>query len=844
MKNDISYYISSNSSKYPQIYVYEDKTLHPGWFKVGYTTRKNVKDRVREQYNTAALTKETYNILHFESAIKADGVTVFFDTDVHKQLVKLGATQETKTSGEESEWFSNCTLDMIKTVINAVKFDIPLEKARSASFKMRKEQEDFVNGTFKLFTSGKSNKALWNAKMRFGKCFATAQLAVKMGFKHIMIYTDKPAVEDSWRNDIQSHIDFKDYDFISVDKKTNKFEKPTKDKYFCFVSGQNAKGTDSEGLVKEKNKWLYGVEWDLVAFDESHYGVWNDSNQSTFSSEGATISDDIDVAKIHSKYFLYLSGTPFRALSNGEFIEEQVFNWTYSDEQDAKKKFEEEHPDEYNPYASLPEMIFFTYKLPSTITNNILDDCNEFDLNEFFKAERKEGKTHFKYASQVKSWLNCLYTPAIMKVGINIKEDPPVPFADPNLTEVLAHIVFYMSGRDECDAMENMLTSHPFFKQYKVINLNKCGDGIAAKKYLDKEMKDEAMTITLSCGKLMTGVTVKPWSGIFMLLNLQSPETYFQSAFRIQSPYTVKDKDGKEVILKTKCCVFDFSPNRTLKQIAAYADKLNPNDSLSVEEKVEKFIEFLPVLAYSDQGMQEMNAKDICDWAYSGTTATLLTKGWESASLINLDSNILKDILNDPDALNAIMKIEGFRALGTNSIQTVISKTEKLKALRNKAREEKLSEEEKKEIKKLESDLNTKDSKNPEKGMRKQIQEKLMKFATRLPIFMYLTDEREKCLIDIVRGVEKELFEKVTGLTVKDFDKLVSLGLFNKDLMNQAIYNFKAYENPSLLYIGSEEHKQQINNRVEGLWNTTVKSDFSEKQEKKDKSFNNIKETL
>ena len=321
-------------------------------------------------------------------------------------------------------------------------------------------------------------------------------------------------------------------------------------------------------------------------------------------------------------------------------------------------------------------------------------------------------------------------------------------------------------------------------------------------------------TITLSCGKLTTGVTVKPWTGILMLRNSSTPETYFQAAFRVQSPWTVHNPDSttpnKEQIIKEECYVFDFAPDRALRQIADYSCRLNVGES-NPEKKVEEFISFLPVLAYDGSSMKQIDAAGILDMAMSGTTATLLARRWESALLVNVDNNTLQRLMNSKEALDALMGIEGFRNLNQD-IETIINKSEAIKRTKKEANEKELSTKEKQELTKEEKEY---------KSLRKQIQEKLIKFATRIPVFMYLTDYRERSLKDVITQLEPGLFKKVTGLAVKDFGLLVSLGVFNSALMNDAVYKFKRYEDASLVYAGIDKHEGED----VGLYDTVLSAD-------------------
>jgi len=326
---------------------------------------------------------------------------------------------------------------------------------------------------------------------------------------------------------------------------------------------------------------------------------------------------------------------------------------------------------------------------------------------------------------------------------------------------------------------------------------------------MDDPLKSK--TITLSCGKLTTGVTVRPWTGIFMLRNCTSPETYFQAAFRVQSPWTIRNPDGEspnhEEIMKDECYVFDFAPDRALRLIADYSCRLNVNES-NPEKKVEEFINFLPVLAYDGSSMKQIDAAGILDMAMSGTTATLLARRWESALLVNVDNETLQRLMSNKAAMEALMKIEGFRSLNQD-IETIINKSEAVKKARREANDETLTEKQKKALTEAEKEY---------KSKRKQIQEKLIKFATRVPVFMYLTDYRERCLKDVITQLEPTLFKKVTGLTIKDFELLVSLGVFNSALMNDAVYKFKRYEDASLSYAGIDKHA----GKDVGLYDTVI----------------------
>ncbi|MBO7205955.1 MAG: hypothetical protein J6V08_06025, partial [Candidatus Methanomethylophilaceae archaeon] len=515
---------------------------------------------------------------------------------------------------------------------------------------------------------------------------------------------------------------------------------------------------------------------------------------------------DEDLLPISTSYYLYLSGTPFRAIASGEFIEEQIYNWTYSDEQRAKENWVGGD----NPYEMLPRVVLMTYQMPDSVVQVASGgEFDQFDLNEFFSAKIVDGKAKFNHENEVQRWLDIIRGAQSaasidqLKMGAT---KPPMPFSDTRLLNVLNHTFWFLPSVASCNAMHDLLmqNQNAFYHDYKIIVAagSSAGIGVDALAPVRKAMADplKSKTITLSCGKLTTGVTVKPWAGIFMLRNLRSPETYFQAAFRVQSPWVIDNEEApyKRDIMKKECYIFDFAPNRALKQIADYSCRLDVKES-NPEKKVEEFIGFLPVLAYDGSSMKEINAAGVLEFAMSGTTATLLARRWESALLVNVDNNTLARLMANEDAMRALMSIEGFRSLN-NDIETIINKSEAVKEKKKKVGDGKFTPKEKKELTEEEKEY---------KSKRKQIQEKLIKFATRIPVFMYLTDFRECCLKDVITQLEPGLFKKVTGLDVKDFELLVSLGVFNGPLMNDAVNKFKRYEDSSLSYTGIDRHEGQ-----------------------------------
>jgi len=800
----------------PTIYAYQDtNSQFDGLLKVGYTT-KSAKERVAAQYPTLKPGKPPYRIHVEEPAMRNDG-TVFTDRDVHRCLRKSGARNE------KGEWF-RCKVEQVKAAIIAVRDGTLNEENRSLDFKMRPEQSEAVEKTAAYFKSSKKENPkktphfLWNAKMRFGKTFASYQLAKKMGWRKVLVLTFKPAVQNAWEEDLKGHVDFKGWKFISPGGLSYE-EIDKKSPFVCFGSFQDYLGKNkSTGGIKTKNEWVHTTHWDCIIMDEYHYGAWRENAKDLFEAEddaevefaeGKGIEDfDESEMPITTDAYLYLSGTPFRAIASGEFIEEQIFNWTYSDEQRAKQDWKGAD----NPYAALPRMVLLTYQLPDSIREIAMEgEFNEFDLNVFFSATSIGDKAKFAYEDDVQKWLDLIRGSFLETTVDNLKlgaQKPPMPFSDARLLNVLSHTFWFLPSVAACNAMSNLLAKkqNKYYHDYKVIVAagSAAGIGVDALPPVLEAMDDplKSKSITLSCGKLTTGVTVRPWTGILMLRNSSSPETYFQAAFRVQSPWTVKNPDStspnREEIIKEECYVFDFAPDRALRLISEYACRLNVNES-NPEKKVAEFISFLPVLAYDGSSMKQIDAAGILDMAMSGTTATLLARRWESALLVNVDNATLQKLMNNKAAMDALMSIEGFRSLNQD-IETIINKSEAVKKARREANDEDLSDKQKKELSEAEKEY---------KSKRREIQEKLIKFATRVPVFMYLTDYRERCLKDVITQLEPGLFKKVTALTIKDFELLVSLGVFNSGLMNDAVYKFKRYEDASLNYTGITKHSDQ-----------------------------------
>ncbi|MDD2810092.1 DEAD/DEAH box helicase family protein [Rhodoferax sp.] len=596
----------------PRIYAYAiADAAHAGLLKVGQTTR-DVRQRVAEQLKTAAI--QNFTIELDENAVRDDG-SIFTDHEVRAALVRKGF------KNTQLEWV-RCSVADVHTVLAELRSGQRFSGTHHETFGLRAEQLDAVNKTFDYYQSiwaedaNAAPRFLWNAKMRFGKTFTTYQLAKKLGARRVLVLTFKPAVEDAWKTDLENHIDFDGWQYLSRSSEGDPSQIDRVKPVVYFGSFQDLLGHDAAGNIKPRNEWLHTVNWDLVVFDEYHFGAWRDTAKELFEGEDdsvaqketkleyagalAGVNEDLgvlsereaDFLPITTRAYLYLSGTPFKALATGEFIEEQIFNWTYTDEQRAKAAFATDHPSQRNPYAALPQMRLLTYQMPDELLAVASGgEFDEFDLNAFFEAKGNGAAAAFKHQSDVQKWLDIIrggyaaQSAELLKVGTR----PPFPYSDTRLLPYLQHAFWFLPNVAACHAMANLLAEryNTFWHDYTVVVAAgpTAGIGLEALPPVRNAIGSgfDTKTITLSCGKLTTGVTVAPWSSMLMLRNLKSPETYFQAAFRVQSPWVIKNPNGdnplEEDILKPVCFVFDFAPTRALRQLSEYGIGLQPNES-------------------------------------------------------------------------------------------------------------------------------------------------------------------------------------------------------------------------------------------------------------------------
>lgn len=828
-----------------------------GRFKVGYTGRPDPRVRIKEQTGTLYPSQEDIVIHLDEPAVRSDG-TFFDDHAIHKVLDAAGV--------QRSSEVVEATLSEIQAAIAAVRSGQKYDSTRTQDFGLRQEQLEAVDITsnyFKLhINDSQPPRFLWNAKMRFGKTYTTYKLAERMNWRRLLVLTYKPAVKDAWRDDLLRHVDFTEWQFASRD---DEVDPDTTDKLVWFASFQDLLGTDSSGDVKAHNVDLHLINWDCVVLDEYHFGAWqgaakelcspSTSNHALSPTEleeeiaaeqvdeiatlvgagtprlysatpdGGTLASDLDAGqlKLSSRHYLYLSGTPFRALTDGEFNEDAIFNWTYPNEQAAKLSWDANKSNDpgRNPWRELPQMEMFTYALSDLTSSDVEQGTDGLsDLSGFFAAKKVGAEHHFDNPDQVREFLHMLRgqitQSAREKLLTNSK--PPFPFSEPRFTKAVEHTVWLLPTVASAHAMKAELETHPYFKNFLVHVAAGTGAkmGAEAKKPVDamlaKAAKLGKQTITLSVAKLMTGVTVPQWGAILMLRTLKAPESYFQAAFRVQSPWAIKNNDGTRTINKESCFVFDFDPNRALTLVYQYGTKLAGSGTKSApSDTIHELIEYMPIFRFLGGSMDPVDVNAVMDWGTSRVGAAMLAKRWGSDKLIDLSESVLEKLLANDELVSQLEQMEDFRNLREQATK-IIGNSKKARQGRKPRGGS-------------DSDPEDDDVTRARKVKREQIKtlrSKLKKFVQAVPVFMYLTDFREEALVDVIESLDTQLFERVTGLMLDDFHKLSRIGVFHQGNMNDAIWQFRLFERASLNYLGvaSDESGEW----TVGLWDRSVSS--------------------
>lgn len=815
-----------------------------GKFKVGWTGRPDASVRIREQTGTCYPDGTDITLHLDEPAVRADG-TPFTDHDVHHILDNAGIHRTSEVI--------EATLPEIQAAIVAARTRRPYDPGRTASFPPRPEQQQAVDVTAAYLRAHADDphppRFLWNAKMRFGKTFTTYQLATAMGWTRVLVLTYKPAARDAWRDDLNTHTDFTGWRFIDRDHPGDSTDPAP---LVWFASFQDLLGTTADGTIKDRNQDVHTIDWDAVVIDEYHFGAWQgaarevcapaavgnltEERAAEVAAEVVDLADagtprlvaadpdsgairDYSSADLHlsAGAYLYLSGTPFRALTDGEFNEDAIFNWTYPDEQTAKQRWDTaEGP---NPYSDLPAMHMYTYSLTGMAAHSAdADPQSTFDLSGYFHAEKHtDGTYRFEDPDRVRGFLNMLVgnlSQTAAEKLLNPTRRPPFPYSDARFTTAVQHAVWFLPSVASAHAMKEALASHPHFADVlvHVAAGTGVGSGADAKPpvtaMIDQATAAGRRTITLSVGKLMTGVTISQWGAILILRSLKSPEAYFQAAFRVQSPWSTRRPDGTRQVVKDTCFVFDFDPNRALSLVYSYGTRLaGAATSKSPADEITALLSFLPIFAFDGGRMDPVDTDAVMTWATVGTGAAMLAKRWGSARLIDLSDAVLTRLLTSAGLVDRLEQMEDFRQIRAQAAKILASS--------NRVRTARAANPDRRD------DPETAQARHDKAKQMDTLRKKLLKLVQRIPVFMYLTDFREESLVHVIESLDSGLFERVTGLTIADFHTLADLGVFASAHMNEAIWQFRLFERASLHYLDPLAAVADTAGRV-GLWDTTI----------------------
>ena len=634
--------IQSFSRVVPMIYAYNTPgvTYHDGWTKIGYTEKQTVSQRIKQQTHTAGI---QYQLAWQDNAMFKDGSGEYFtDHDFHSFLEsQLGVE---RTPG--TEWFHVDGPTSHRHFDTFSRREFAAASNKRLTYKLRKEQREAVSITKAYFESG-GEEFLWNAKPRFGKTLTSYDLVRQMGFTKVLIVTNRPSIANSWAEDFFKFISWRgEYSFVSdTDALKDKpgvllreehlsailhREEATPRNMIAFESLQGLKGSVYFGGQYDKLRWMSELEFDLLIVDEAQEGV------DTMKTERA-------FRNIKRKHTLYLSGTPFKQLASEQFSKEQIFNWSYADEQEAKANWSGE---DANPYETLPRLAMFTYQLSGMIWERIekgLDLSDDdtvdyaFDLNEFFTTDER-GK--FVHEDEIKKFLHALTT------------QEKYPFSTPELRSELSHTMWYLNRVASAKALEKLLREDEVFSEYKVVLAAGDGrsdddDAQAAKAFdqVKAAIAQHDKTITLTVGQLTVGVTIPEWSGVLMLCNMKSPSSYMHAAFRAQNP-CIMTRDGQR-FRKETAYVFDFDPARTLIIFDEFANNLSTDTvggrgtSEDRKENIKRLLNFFPVLGEDSEGqMVELDAASVLSIPRRLKSQEVVRRGFMSNFLFQNISNI------------------------------------------------------------------------------------------------------------------------------------------------------------------------------------------------------------
>lgn len=646
----MSVLIKTSEEISPKIYAYTTPhvTTNDGWIKIGYTERQ-VEQRIKEQTHTAGIEPSILWQQEARYIEEPDKGKPFKDHDFHQFLNFHAIERRPKT-----EWFyfnghpekANHLFDQF------VRHDYAgYQPGEQMDYQLRQEQEEAVQQTLTYIQTNqdaRKKEFLWNAKPRFGKTLATYDLVKRLNCDRVLIVTNRPAIANSWFDDFHKFIaGTTSYKFVSESDSLKGRPALSREdfhkllfteedaKEIAFLSLQDLKGSKYFGGAYDKLQWVAKTQWDLLVIDEAHEGV-------------DTEKTDVAFHQIQRKFTLHLSGTPFKALAKGKFSENQIYNWSYADEQAAKQDWLSSSEQE-NPYENLPQLNMFTYQMSKMIADRVRDGADfgsetvdfAFDLNEFFATNESGSFIHEK---EVKEWLNTLTS------------NEKYPFSTRELRREIKHSFWLLDRVASAKALKDLLEDHPTFDRYKIVlaagsaSQREAEDTEANGKSLDmvrKAIAEHDYTITLSVGQLTTGVTIPEWTAVLMLSNLQSPALYMQAAFRAQNPYSWVE--GDKVYRKERAYVFDFAPERTLSLFSDFANNLSlataggAGTSQTREENIRNLLNFFPVIAEDREGkMVEIDAQAVMTIPSQIRAAEVIKRGFMSNFLFDNIAGIFR----------------------------------------------------------------------------------------------------------------------------------------------------------------------------------------------------------
>ncbi|MCI1831427.1 MAG: DEAD/DEAH box helicase family protein [Bifidobacterium sp.] len=607
----------------PLIYSWRtpDIPKYEGWEKIGYTEQSSADVRISQQ--ASQLSVEQIKVWSRRAMFTSEAGGWFTDKDFHAYLKQQGVERERRPEyPKTTEWhrFAGAPKTSLEYLTDFAGQDFTaLQASGSEDYTLRPEQQAAVEQALAAFEAGRT-EVLWNAKPRFGKTLTTYDLMRRLDARKVLVVTNRPAIANSWFDDFARFIGHQTtYKFVSESPSLASREPMTRAQWRSysldhadqdvriveFVSLQDLKGSQYFGGPHDKLRHIADLQWDLLVIDEAHEGV-------------DTTKTDVAFDQIKRAHTLHLSGTPFKALASGKFDADQIFNWTYEDEQTARANWNDDSAE--NPYQALPTLNMLTYQVSRMISDQLAvgvaideDSANidyAFDLGEFF-ATKDNG--FFEHEAEIVKFLDCLTT------------NDKYPFSTPELRDEIRHSFWLLDRVASAKALERILKKHPVFKDYTIVLA--AGDGRSddadlaiVGKSLDKVRaaiseaeQHDGKTITLSVGQLTTGVTVPEWTAVIMLSNVTSPALYMQAAFRAQNPCTFER--GGAVFQKKNAYIFDFAPERTLTIFDAFANNLNPNPSGDPgvrQENIRRLLNFFPVLGEDSEGrMVELDAAQV-----------------------------------------------------------------------------------------------------------------------------------------------------------------------------------------------------------------------------------------